>query len=335
MGKCQNSKEVPKITSNKWHCPQLSSPTQKHRVKSRHMAGCGGLKAWEMGGPSQIFISAKMKVWMLFLCIFLRLGSTLGEDTVSEDIGVHQLERLVELLTSTECEDLLFTLSHPEENIFKHLERLSPEKNQLGLKPRAKRDTSSAVDSEAQCRTALTDWLLRYGEQTYYDRLSRTLQHIGRTDIAIEVGKNINQDKVLSLKRYVEDYQKYVSSLKVPPIQSISKDGGQQGQKGRKRTVRDLTWRDMDLIVERAPVPLYQRGPLDVALPLLYGLLLGFGGTLLMGVAVLKVIIQINNRITNSHQPTANSSCCSEIMVEDKMLEDQSFLDDSRGILGV
>lgn len=38
---------------------------------------------------------------------------------------------------------------------------------------------------EAQCRTALTDWLLKYGEQTYYDRLSRALQHIGRTDIAV------------------------------------------------------------------------------------------------------------------------------------------------------
>lgn len=64
---------------------------------------------------------------------------------VAEDIGVHQLERLVELLTSTECEDLLFALSHPEENIFQHLERLSAEKNQLDLKPRAKRDTSPAV----------------------------------------------------------------------------------------------------------------------------------------------------------------------------------------------
>lgn len=41
------------------------------------------------------------------------------------------------------------------------------------------------LDSEARCRTALTDWLLRYREQTYYDRLSRALQHIGRTDIAI------------------------------------------------------------------------------------------------------------------------------------------------------
>ena len=40
-------------------------------------------------------------------------------------------------------------------------------------------------DSEAQCRAALTDWLLRYGEQTYYDRLSRALRHIGRADVAM------------------------------------------------------------------------------------------------------------------------------------------------------
>lgn len=64
---------------------------------------------------------------------------------VAEDIGVHQLERLVELLTPKECEDLLFALSHPEENIFQHLERLSPERNQLHLEPRAKRDASSAA----------------------------------------------------------------------------------------------------------------------------------------------------------------------------------------------
>ncbi|XP_076598175.1 transmembrane and death domain protein 1 [Chaetodon auriga] len=217
---------------------------------------------------------------------------------VAEDISVHQLQRLVELLTSKECEDLLFALSHPEENIFQHLERLSLEKNQLDLKPRAKRDTSAAADSEAQCRTALTDWLLRYGEQTYYDRLSRALQHIGRADIAIEVGKNINQDKILSLKRYVEDYHKYVSSLNLPPVQSDAKDHQHEGQRVRKRKVRDLTWRDLDLIVERAPVPPYQKGPLDVALPLLYGILLGFGGTLLVGVSILLVVV----RVSRSHQ---------------------------------
>jgi len=64
---------------------------------------------------------------------------------VAEDIGVHQMERLVEMLTSKECKDLLFALSHPEENIFKRLKRLSPEQNPLDLKPRAKRDASPAA----------------------------------------------------------------------------------------------------------------------------------------------------------------------------------------------
>ncbi|KAM8753724.1 transmembrane and death domain protein 1 [Acanthopagrus schlegelii] len=223
--------------------------------------------------------------------VFLLLSSALGEDTVAEDIGAHQLERLVELLTSKECRDLLFALSHPEDNIFQHLQRLSPERNRLDLKPRARRDTSPAADGEAQCRAALTDWLLRYGEQTYYDRLSRALQHIGRTDIAIEVGKNINQDKILSLKRYVQGYHEHVKSLNSPPD---SKSQQHEGKTSGKRRARDLSWRDLDLIVERAPVPRYQKGPLDVALPLLYGILLGFGGTLLAGVALLLVFIHVS-----------------------------------------
>ncbi|XP_063745657.1 transmembrane and death domain protein 1-like [Eleginops maclovinus] len=243
-----------------------------------------------------------MKVWELCLFfVFLQLGSSRGEDTVAEDIGVHQLQRLVEMLTSTECDDLLFTLSHPEENIFQHLERLAPENNQLDLKPRAKRDASSSQDREAECRAALTDWLLRYGEQTYYDRLSRALQHIGRTDIAIEVGKNINQDKALSLKRFVEDYHKYVQSLNPPQEQSDATGPKKNGQRVRKRKVRDLTWGDLDLIVQRAPVSAYQKGPLDVALPLLYGILLGFGGTFVVGVTVLLIILHISRRSQKRH----------------------------------
>ncbi|TNN54136.1 hypothetical protein EYF80_035644 [Liparis tanakae] len=93
------------------------------------------------------------------------------------------MERLVEMLTSKECKDLLFALSHPEENIFTRLERLSPEHDPLDLKPRAERDAPAA-----------------------------------------EVGKNINQDKALNLKRYVEDYHKYVESLNFPPKQKDSKD---------------------------------------------------------------------------------------------------------------
>ncbi|KAK5895327.1 hypothetical protein CesoFtcFv8_011926 [Champsocephalus esox] len=243
-----------------------------------------------------------MKDWDLWLFfVLLKLSSSQGEDTVAEDIGVHQLQRLVEMLTSRECEDLLRTLSHPEENIFQHLERLAPENNQLDMKPRAKRDASSSQDLEAECRAALTDWLLRNGEQTYQDRLTRALHHIGRTDIAIEVGKNINQDKALSLKRYVEDYHKYMQSLNPPERQSDTK--GQKKTKGqrvrkRKVLVRDLKWSDLDLIVQRAPVPLYQKGPLDSALPLLYGLLLGFGGTFLLGFTILLIILNISRKTT-------------------------------------
>ncbi|KAM3617882.1 uncharacterized protein V6R79_012353 [Siganus canaliculatus] len=241
--------------------------------------------------------------------------------TVAEDIGVHQLERLVELLTSKECEDLLLALSHPEENIFRHLEHLSAKKNQLSLKSRAKRDSSSEADSEAQCRTALTDWLLRYGEQTYYDRLSRALQHIGRTDIAIEVGKNINQDKALNLKRYVEDYHKYVSTLNIPQVQP-DKENQHGDQRARKRQVSDLTWRDLDLIIERAAIPPYQKGPLDVALPLLYGLLLGFGGTLLAGLAILLITMHVSNRKPQSRKLRVNNGSRRELKVGGEILED-------------
>ncbi|XP_068589747.1 transmembrane and death domain protein 1 [Cebidichthys violaceus] len=262
-----------------------------------------------------------MNFCLFFFFFFLLLSSTLGEDTVADDIGVHQLERLAELLTSKECEDLVFALSHPEENIFQHIERLSPENNQLDVKPRVKRDASPAADSEAQCRTALTDWMLKYGKQTYYDRLSRALQHIGRTDIAIEVGKNINQDKVLGIKLYVEDYHKFVNSLNSPPEQSDSKDREHKARRVRKRRVRDLTWRDLDLIVERAPVGLYQKGPLDVALPLLYGILLGFGGTLLAGVSILFVVIHISRRIQQSRHPRVASS---KLIVGNILLRDSS-----------
>ncbi|XP_039894079.1 transmembrane and death domain protein 1-like [Simochromis diagramma] len=241
-----------------------------------------------------------------FSFFFLLHSSTVGEDTVAEDIDVQQLERLVEMLTPRECEDLLSALSHPEENIFEHLQRLSPENNLLGLQPRAKRETPSALDSEAQCQTALTDWLLRYGKETYYDRLSRALHHIGRTDIATEVGKNINQDKALSLKRYVEDYHKYVNSLNFVSDTKHQKRGH---QRDRKRTVSDLTWRDLDLIVEQVRVPPYQKGPLDVAMPVLYGLLLGFGGTLLIGTALLLVIVHISHgRLQNCHSRATSSS---------------------------
>ncbi|KAK2885411.1 hypothetical protein Q8A67_016248 [Cirrhinus molitorella] len=142
-------------------------------------------------------------VLSFFLLIFLSPG--LADDTVAEDIGPHQLERLVELLTAHECEELISAISQPEESIFQHLDRLSAERNQL----RRRRNT----DQQAPCRSALKDWLQIHGKQIYYDRLSRALRQIGRTDIAIEVGKNINQDKTLAMQRYVDGYHELVNRM--------------------------------------------------------------------------------------------------------------------------
>ncbi|XP_043972515.1 transmembrane and death domain protein 1-like isoform X2 [Gambusia affinis] len=210
-----------------------------------------------------------MKVYKLCFFFLLLSQRSAQEDTVAEDIGVHQVERLVEMLTSRDCEKLLIALSRPAEDIFQRIDRLSLENNRLNS--RAKRD----ADEKSQCRTSLSNWLLKFGEKIYYDRLSRALQHIGRTDIALEVGKNINQDKILNLKRYVEDYKKQVNSLIDLPANPEPQGPKDPHQKGRRIKIEDVSWRDLDLVVKRAPVPTYSKGAQDVALPVLYGILLG------------------------------------------------------------
>lgn len=60
------------------------------------------------------------------------------------------------------------------------------------------------------------------------------------------------------------------------------------------QSVRDLTWRDLDLIIERPPALPYQKGPLDGALTLVYGTLMGFGGALLLAILVLLVIARVS-----------------------------------------
>nr|XP_057906897.1 uncharacterized protein LOC131104113 isoform X3 [Doryrhamphus excisus] len=168
-------------------------------------------------------LTIDMPVWeLVFLLLLVSPSLPLKEDeedTVAEDIGVHQLERLVELLTSSECKELLVALSNPEENVFQHVERLSLENNPLPAKPRAKRDTTSLEDGEAQCRADLTTWLEKYGSQMYYDRLSRALHHIGRPDIALgshdtlafinrlEVAKDADVGKLLAVPVRVQDQE--------------------------------------------------------------------------------------------------------------------------------
>ena len=75
-------------------------------------------------------------------------------------MGVHQIDRLVELLTSKECKDLLTALSSPEENIFQQLKRLLPENNRLDPQPRARRDASdenNRLDPQPRARRDASD----------------------------------------------------------------------------------------------------------------------------------------------------------------------------------
>ncbi|XP_035377645.1 uncharacterized protein LOC118240663 [Electrophorus electricus] len=197
--------------------------------------------------------STLMSGLRVLLCLLLLARPGLCADAVSEDVGVHQLQRLVELLTVHECEVLLLTISRPEENVFKQLDRLSAENNQLGLPPRTRR--------------------------------------------SLELGKNINQDKVLSLYRHVDAYDKFVNDAasrltRSPPEEDRHTETAQRSA----RKVRGLAWNDLDLVVKRHPVAPYERRVLDGAWPLLYGLLLGVGGAFVVGVLILLVTTHVSQR---------------------------------------
>ncbi|KAI7794331.1 transmembrane and death domain protein 1-like [Triplophysa rosa] len=245
---------------------------------------------------------------LMLIFVFL-LSPGLAEDTVAEDIGPHQLERLVGLLTARECEELISVLSHVEESIFQRLDRLSPERNQLQLHSRRPRNT----DQETPCRSALKDWLQTHGRQIYYDRLSRALQQIGRTDIAIEVGKNINQDKNLAMQRHVEGYHEFVNKMAAQQEKDQSdvedKDSHEEVLQYSAKQAKGLKWKDVDLEVKRHPAPPSQRQLQDTVWHLLYGLFLGFAGALLMSVSVLLISIYVshgnktNYKTSHHHRP--------------------------------
>ncbi|TSS48091.1 Uridine-cytidine kinase-like 1 [Bagarius yarrelli] len=103
---------------------------------------------------------------------------------------------------------------------------------------------SFCEDSEFQCHPALKDLLQTHSEQMYYDKLFPTLQQIGRTDIAIELGKNINQDKTIAMQRYVEEYHDQVNKMTSHLMHPQTEKGShktthhfsKQGVSPRKRT---------------------------------------------------------------------------------------------------
>lgn len=54
-----------------------------------------------------------------------------------------------------------------------------------------------------------------------------------------ELGKTINQNNILNMKRYVEDYHKFVASLNVPPVDAEDRRSERQTSRGRIGNLSD------------------------------------------------------------------------------------------------
>ncbi|XP_009992391.1 PREDICTED: putative fidgetin-like protein 2 [Chaetura pelagica] len=199
-----------------------------------------------------------------------------SDNTVAANVGVHTMNRIAELLTPSECRRLRERLVEPELDP-ERLERpeLDQGEQKLGQiseidPPLQPRDLSDSVS----CSEALRVWLGTAGEVTTWDRLIRDLHHIGRSDIALELGKNLNQDRSLELQKNVEEYK---HSLQHSTSSLLLEDDGHSGTRGRRAVAGDPG----ELYFERRPPPPYTRSLLGWVPPLAWGILGGFLASLL------------------------------------------------------
>ncbi|KAM9265016.1 transmembrane and death domain protein 1 [Morus bassanus] len=197
------------------------------------------------------------------------------DDTVAANVGSHTMSRIAELLSPSECRQLQGRLAGPDEDLGeRELERLSEKNNPI--RPRRRRD----LHGRTGCSEALRDWLGTAGEVTTWDRLARTLRQIGRPDIARELGKNLNQDRSLEMRKNVEEYSRTVQHLTASLLLKGERHGG---VRGRRAPVGDLG----DLRFERRPPPPYTRSLLGWVGPVVSGILGGFFASILFAAAAM------------------------------------------------
>ncbi|XP_039243635.1 transmembrane and death domain protein 1 [Pipra filicauda] len=193
------------------------------------------------------------------LALLLLATGGRGDDTVAATVGRHTMGRIAELLSRSECLQLQAELNGPDEELQLEPEHLSG-RSRPGRPRRGRR-----------CSEALRHWLVTAGEATTWDRLVRSLRSIGRSDIARELGKNLNQDRSLQLKRNVEGYSRSVQHLSSVQLQP----GGLRGRRAPGTG---------DLLLERQRLPRYSRDPLGWVQPVVLGVLGAFlTSTLLTG----------------------------------------------------
>ncbi|KAJ6658081.1 hypothetical protein lerEdw1_001557 [Lerista edwardsae] len=206
------------------------------------------------------------------MALLVLLEPASSDDTVADDIGIHMLDRLSELLSPEECQSFYTKITGPEEDVDRDLDRLSEEKNPIRIRNR--RDISSTE----QCKTTLSQWLDTDGDTMYWDRLSQALQDIGRADVSLELGKNLNQDKNLEIKKNVEDYHKTVKRLTSSLLLGENEMHGQERLRrdGETMTMPPEEWDALELIIERKPLPPYNRSLFGWITPVAVGVISGF-----------------------------------------------------------
>ncbi|XP_062977526.1 transmembrane and death domain protein 1 [Elgaria multicarinata webbii] len=245
------------------------------------------------------------------IALALLMAPALCDDTVADDVGSHMMVRISELLTPEECQAFHAKLLSPEENVKEELERLSAKKNPIPI--RSRRDIT--IISTEECRGTLLSWLETEGDTMYWDRLSRALQAIGRSDISMELGKNLNQDKTLEIKKNVEGYHKTVKHLTSSLLleeNGMSGDEERSGEgrlrregKGSKTKLEPGEWDDLELIVERKPLPPYNRSLFEWVTPVATGIISGFLTSFVLAALALYSFFWILNQ--GSHDSTQPS----------------------------
>ncbi|XP_069488708.1 transmembrane and death domain protein 1 isoform X2 [Ambystoma mexicanum] len=209
---------------------------------------------------------------------------------VADDLGPHMILRISVLLTPEECQDFHTRLINPDINVDDELNKLSLENNRL---KRRKRE----IVTPEQCVQVLQEWLDDQGESMYWDRLSRTLRLIGREDVARELGKNLNQDKNLDMKKNVQDYSKKSQHAHSSLLMKEEELPEEAARKARDISDQDWAdWDDWDLIIEAETARPYERSISGWCKPVVQGIIMGFLGSGLLAIVVAYFTIWLANQ---------------------------------------
>ncbi|XP_078098088.1 si:ch211-226m16.3 protein [Mustelus asterias] len=201
------------------------------------------------------------------------------------------MNRIAELLTSVECEDLHSRLTQPEKDFMKEIDKMSEENDNL-FKTRKRREIIGIND----CNEILIKWLKEEGESMYWDRLSRALRQVGRDDVDKELRKNMNQDKTLEVNKNVVEFGKTLEHADSSLILTDNEIKIEEKDRDKRSDFLEINWDELELIVEMEKLPPYPRKLTEGFRTVLWGVFFGFVGSTFLGAMSLYFIIKITEK---------------------------------------